>query len=172
MKKQCANKCQAVHGKTGFWYYEINGPDSKWVKCELCSPNSSAGAEPIKLRSANVAVKPESNLGRTGGSIPPTGDTSPESQENPAQPNDGAGRGHGIWPSLELENQMLCDAEHLIRTSTSMSVDRDCAVHIKALLARVRDLEADRDKVHPELLSECVPPSLGDENAAFYDGVS
>lgn len=48
-----------------------------------------------------------------------------------------------IWPDEKLEHAMLSDAEHLERSSTSGSVDRNAACHIKALLCRVRDLEKD-----------------------------
>ncbi len=130
---KCKNKCQAVHGKTGFWYYESNGPDSRWVKCELCSSNSSAGVEPIvgHTQDAESGDDKPSTAGRTGGSIPPTGASC---------------EGKSIWPDEKLEREMLADADRLVQTSSSHSLDRDCAYHIKALLARVRDLEADREK--------------------------
>jgi hypothetical protein len=59
---------------------------------------------------------------------------------------------NNVWPDQSLENGMLCDAEQLIRESTSGSLDRSVACHIKALLARVRDLEADRERLSGQLV--------------------
>ena len=36
-KQICPNSCQAVHGKTGTWFHEQAGPDSRWLRCGVCN---------------------------------------------------------------------------------------------------------------------------------------
>jgi len=56
-----------------------------------------------------------------------------------------------IWPDEDLANAMLCDAEQLVRESTSGSLDRAAAAHIRDLLARVRHLESERERMKNNL---------------------
>lgn len=56
-----------------------------------------------------------------------------------------------IWPSAETEKTMLADAARLARISAGVSTGADCALHIQALLARVRELEAEMAKLREAL---------------------
>ena len=57
---------------------------------------------------------------------------------------------HDVWPDAELEQRMIDDAENMVADLRNKYLWSDTACHVKALLARVRELEADRMR----LLSE------------------
>ena len=48
-----------------------------------------------------------------------------------------------VWPSEELERQMLADTGEMVAGSIAWHKAPDLACHVRALLVRVRDLEAE-----------------------------
>ena len=71
--------------------------------------------------------------------------------------------GKAVWPSAELEAEMLADADRVNRGLFVFN----CACHIKALLARVRELEREQaglGKANASLLVAC--------KMVYHDGSS
>jgi hypothetical protein len=50
----------------------------------------------------------------------------------------------GVWPTLEMEADMLKDASYL-RNSVNQ-IEKDCGNHVIALLTRIRELEKELRK--------------------------
>jgi hypothetical protein len=69
-------------------------------------------------------------------------------RQDQAAIGEGVGR---IWPSAELEKQMIADADLLASEFEPTSAGNDASCHIKALLCRIRELESSSKQLKDDL---------------------